>query len=185
VLFAIPNNEVPAGSIGVSGTINGSAVSASATSLAGWTSGEKHILDVPQVNALFPGASPANTFSNAIYFTQVSDPTATSYQLFVASFGSQILQDNSVANTVAGLKGAMDLSATLPLGTIILPFFDDTDPNNTGWVAAANSGTLWVDTTPGGTPPPPPPIPEPSTLALLGFGMLGLGFVANRRRTTR
>jgi hypothetical protein len=79
---------------------------------------------------------------------------ATSYQLFVASFGSQILQDNSAANTVAGLKGAMDLSATLPIGTIILPFFDDTDPNNTGWVAVANSGTLWVDAS--SVPPPPP-----------------------------
>jgi PEP-CTERM motif len=32
------------------------------------------------------------------------------------------------------------------------------------------------------TPPPPPPMPEPTSIALLGVGLLGLGFVTAKRR---
>jgi hypothetical protein len=31
-------------------------------------------------------------------------------------------------------------------------------------------------------PPPPPPVPEPASLALLGMGLLGLGYARYRRR---
>lgn len=47
---------------------------------------------------------------------------------------------------------------------------------------ATSAGTAGGSGTPDGTPTPPPtPVPEPSTLALLGLGLLG--FVLARRRT--
>jgi hypothetical protein len=53
----------------------------------------------------------------------------------------------------------------------------------------ADSGDYILDSTVyisqiGGSPPPPPSIPEPNSIALLGFGLLGLGFLVRRRRVS-
>lgn len=178
VVIAVPNNLTPPTSIAITGTINGVSIGSIAAAPAGtWTSGK--LGNQTTISGDFPSASPANPIDNFLPSTQKNQASATGYDLFVADLGSQILEDNSTANTATGVLADMDLSANLPTGTMIFGFFDGSN----GWVATASSGVLWVDgngVSP--PPPPPPPVPEPSTLALLGAGLLGLGMVSTRRR---
>ncbi len=53
------------------------------------------------------------------------------------------------------------------------------------WVGSQNNYdlvSLPIDVGGVTPPPPPPPIAEPSTLALLGFGVLGIGAITATRR---
>jgi hypothetical protein len=45
-----------------------------------------------------------------------------------------------------------------------------------------NAGLITVTSTGGPPPPPPPPVPEPSSLAILGAGLLGLAGLVRRKR---
>ena len=187
IILAIPTNENPATAPTITGTIGVTPVSLLTSNLGSWTGGnsQKNITDVSGVAGLLTGGvTPTNPYSNFAPSSKVSDPGFNGYTLYDTSLSSITLQDNSSANTPAGALADMDLSATLPLGTMIFAFLENNPDNNHAWAGTASSGVLWVNGTAGGPPPPPPPppnAPEPSTIAVLGVGLLGLAFARKRR----
>jgi hypothetical protein len=157
----VPNNEaaVPPGSVsfGITGN-NASSVTGTATlfSTTAFTSGQ---LDA----YLGIAASPTNPIGAYLPSTQALDPGAAGFFVYQASFA-----------TVPALNGAMSetLSAQLPLGSYIVAFVLDAPGTNTPWQATANSGAIFETGR----------VPEPTTLLLIGTGLLAIGASAWRRR---
>ena len=91
-----------------------------------------------------------------------------------------------VDDLVIGLKGAKP--AALYLFDDFLQTSTPGGADGTYTVALANPGGQTPDlsniTLFGrvGAPPPPTDVPEPMSLAILGIGLLGLGYVARRRK---
>ena len=160
----VPNNEAasPPGSVsfGLTGN-NANSVTGTATlfSATAFTSGQ---LDT----YLGIAASPANAIGAYLPSTQALDPGATGFFVYQASFAS-----------VPALSGGMSetLSGPLPLGSYIVAFVLDAPGTNTPWQATANSGAIFETSS-------PPRVPEPTTLLLIGAGLLAVGAGAWRRR---
>lgn len=89
-------------------------------------------------------------------------------------------------------KDQLDVTGTFADGSIVFPYANnvskngktvtefDTSWTNTGLVDCNEVTSKCGSVTPP-PPPPPPPIPEPSTIAVLGAGLLGLMFLKRRR----
>jgi hypothetical protein len=178
IIIALPNND-PVTTPTISGTINLTSVSSPTTSIGSWTSGDIGAVQ-GVINNLPGGVQPPNPLDNFLGFTQSVDPGATGYNLVLASFGSQTLVGPANASLTA-----MDLSVSIPTGSMIFGFLEDNPTPQAAWAATASSGVLW-DNGPGGPPPPPPPPPspvsEPSSLALFGAALAGLRWWKSRRK---
>jgi hypothetical protein len=191
LVVAVPTNETQPSAVNVTGTINttNSVNVTTSTILTTWGGTTPPDLDaVTQIAALFPSSSPKNTFNNAIGAAKTQDSGATGFDLYVLNLGTQILDSNTnfEDGKVADFTSQMDLSiANLPVGSLIFGFFDDN--NGVGadnWIATASSGTLLVNNDSVVTCTTcTTDAPEPAGLSVLGVGLLGLGFVASRKRS--
>ena len=166
--FLIPNpgpSQAPPGTIPLTGTLSGSATLFSATP---WTSG-----GLDAYLGLAGGASPANPIGAYLPAAQVFDPGATGFLVFQASFspaGGVTLQGPANPN-VSPLENT---TTQLPLGAYVVGFLNQGSAATPNWTATANSGAIFETG--------PPRVPEPTTLLLLGAGLVGLCASAWKRR---
>jgi hypothetical protein len=142
-----PNNVVSGPSYALTGTLTGTASLHSGT----WTSGDL---------ATFLGlsASPANPIGAFLPSTQAVDAGATGFKVYSASFTNVTLQGPSNPN-VSPLE---NIAPGIPTGSYIVGFLN-VGGDSSSWIATANSGAIFNNGA----------VPEPSTLLLLGSGLLG------------
>ncbi len=154
VITLIPDNITGANSESFS--IFGGATSPAASTLvnmSAWTSNKVDLSTFVGLGKVTP-SSPLGAF---LPTTQSFDSSATGYYVYLADLGT-----NTLGGTLATTLSLNDGSFDLPVGSSIFAFLD----TSKGWVATANSGQISID---GASP-----IPEPASLALFGFGLLGL-----------
>lgn len=172
--FATPDN-LAAGPVTTTGTINGASVAGTATLLSGlgqWTSGD---LDTFLGSNLPGGAQPNNPISNFLTFTHNTDPTATGYNLFELDLGSVKLagmDDQTLMNLT---------SLGLPTGSMIFSFTELAQGNG-AWTATASSGVLYDNGGQGCSNCKVVPEPGSLPLMLTGLGLMGLGYGFKRYR---
>ena len=143
----------------LSGTLAGPAPLFSATA---WTGAMGQQLD----NYLGISANPTNPIGAYLPSTNAIAPGNTGFFVYQASFAS---------TPAGGLNGTMSETLSggpLPIGSYIVAFVLDAPGTNTPWQATANSGAIFETGR----------VPEPTTVLLIGTGLVAIGAGAWRRR---
>jgi hypothetical protein len=158
----VPNNEQDQSSYSVTGTFSGTATLFSATD---WSSGN---LDA----FLGISASPTNPIGAFLPSTQALVPLASGFSVYQLDAGTQTLQ--GVSNP--DVTPLLNLGSTIPLGSYIVGFLNEGTSTSPDWVATANGGAIFETS-------PAPPVPEPSTIILLGSGILGVAALLKKAQS--
>lgn len=159
----VPDNQDPSPSsisFSVSGDLTGTATLVSTTA---WTSG------FLATYTGHTGASPANPIGAYLPSTQGVDPGAAGFFVYEADLGSATLGH-------PGTGPNLSLGSSVPVGSYLVAFVKDTSDDKVS--ATANSAAIFETGGPG------TPTPEPSSIGLLGMGLVALMGFARRRFQT-
>ena len=182
-LFTTPSTTIPAGSvIDTSGDmVDGVTVSLGAIDLGGGGAGWMG----PPTGSLVP-SFPDEVRGDVVYGDNPLEVTFggldpnLKYNLIAASSWGNDGTDVSTTVTVSGLVGG-DQSSSMPRHWTAEHVFNDIQPDVGGQIIlSVTDAGQWNQPTLNGVLLTA--VPEPSTLALTGLGLLSLAFVARRRR---
>jgi hypothetical protein len=178
LLELVPDNKNVAANVTLSGqNTTLSSVTGSLFNSTEWSSGK---LDA-YLSSKFSNFNPPGPLSAYLPATQSVDPGANGYFVYLFDFGYKTFGGNSVDPTFSLASG------TVPQGSMFLALLTDQNTFHVN-TAGPQSGALFV----AGTPPtievppgnptnPTSPVPEPSSLMLMGSGMMALAGAARRR----
>jgi PEP-CTERM motif len=160
----VPDNENAGFSLTLNGTnTTNSPVGASLFSSTEWNSGKLS----DYLNTFTFG--PSHPLSAFLPSTQTVDPGANGYYVYLLDFGAFDYK------TAPGDPSFSVNSGAVPQGSVFLAFLTDYGTKNVT-VDTPNSAAI-LET----SPPPGSPTPEPSSILLLGSGVLGFAAMLRRR----